>query len=655
MSTRTNDDVTSRLLEQSGTSKVESDAVRVVSGAEDAHESQFSQDKNTVASPIHKLVWEGPENVSLFRPPFSWSSDVPEEDSIVALVKVNNEAGTTFGADGRVSESLLRDLGRVGYWGLLIDEEYGGNRVSYPQFMRLLTTVSAKADSNVAGLGSISMCIGATNPLMRYGTDEQKRLFLPRLAKGEVLSGFALTERGAGSDLGAIKTTGIIDGDTLYVTGEKIFISNSYYGRVIALVLLVDGVPNVAIVELPESDTDTFSLTSYGLYPLRHLHNHGLVFRNHPVPVANLIPNPTGGGLQIAYNGLNLGRIGVLANSAGIMRYLLQVMLPWVNYRETYGRPIGTRELVKRRIAEVASYIVQADAWRDWGADLLESGYRAEMECLLAKVFASESLFASAMLALRTQGGRSFLEGNPVGDNFFDILAPLIYEGENQMLGLALVKTLTKDFSRKNFGPVIEQFDRNGINLAELIKGDPGQIRRLLSSLPAVAKSSVPFLRALTGYELRQFSTLALDGASHIPAVNKLLLKDFPVDRSLAGHVNFALSRYQRLALSIARDIAYFNVRLPERQALMQDLYASEVLKLTTILISCSHATLSGDEATILAADVGARRIRADLTGGSLYAGSYVRRTARLSKLVKEGKFRQLDGARGAEILMPYK
>src|SRR5207248_11315431 len=124
---------------------------------------------------------------------------------------------------------------------------------------------------------------------------------------------------------------------------------------------------------------------------------------------ANLLRPSTGDGLTIAYHGLNLGRLALCAAAAGSMRVMLANLLPWAEFRRTYGQPIATRELVKRRIARLAGLIAGADALVAWGSWLIDEGYRGELECIVAKIFGSESLKEAAVeLLMKTHGGRAF-------------------------------------------------------------------------------------------------------------------------------------------------------------------------------------------------------------------------------------------------------
>src|SRR5262249_40101380 len=161
---------------------------------------------------------------------------------------------------------------------------------------------------------------------------------------------------------------------------------------------------------------------------------------------ANLLKPKVGDGLTIAYHGLNLGRIALCAAAAAGMRGMLANILPWAQFRKTYGEFICRRELVKRRIARLAALVVGADALVAWTSWLIDEGYRGEMECIVAKIFGSESQKEAAIeLVMKTHGGRSFLHGHMFGDNIHEFLAPCIYEGEGEVLGLAFFKSLVKE------------------------------------------------------------------------------------------------------------------------------------------------------------------------------------------------------------------
>src|SRR5207248_9195725 len=174
-----------------------------------------------------------------------------------------------------VREAVLAELGGVGYWGLLVEPKYGGSGVPFSRFAPFLTRMST-VDPTTAGLASVHGCIGAVDPIQTFGTEEQKRRWLPELASGRRLSAFALTEPGAGSDLTALRTTAVRDGDEYVVTGEKLFITNVVPGRTIGLVCLIDNKPAVLVVDLPPTETPELRRKKYGLYALKHTYHQGI-------------------------------------------------------------------------------------------------------------------------------------------------------------------------------------------------------------------------------------------------------------------------------------------------------------------------------------------------------------------------------------------
>src|SRR5262249_21932532 len=209
---------------------------------------------------------------------------------------------------------------------LLIEPRYGGQGAPFQRFTNFLTRVATQ-DAMIAGMASIHGCIGAVDPVRTFGTPEQKERFLPKLANGQALSGFALTEPGAGSALPALPPTATLDGDHYVLNGEKLFITNVIPGRTAGVVVLLDGKPAVLVVDLPPEENEHFRVKTYGLYALRHAYNNGLIFKDFRVPKENLLRPPIGDGLTIAYHGLNLGRLSLCAGAAGSMRVMLANML----------------------------------------------------------------------------------------------------------------------------------------------------------------------------------------------------------------------------------------------------------------------------------------------------------------------------------------
>lgn len=616
-------------LRLSGKSEEEARRTGAVDRADDQVESLFAPQYQTVNSPVHQAVWEKRVPLDLFAAPLlpeSAPCDAAMERSL-AVVRRRREADTLLNDQGKLDPAYLDELGQAGYWGMLIEQKYGGQGAPFARFSRFITRV-AVYDPMTAGLASVHGCIGAVDPVRSFGTPEQKARFLPKLASGEALSGFALTEPGAGSDLTALRTTAVLNGDHYEVTGEKLFITNAIPGRTIGLVVMLDGKPAVLIAELPKQQDEHFQVVPYGLYALRQGHNNGLRFNRFRVPKANLLVPPLGDGLTIAYHGLNLGRLALCANASGTMRILLANLLPWAEFRRTYGQAINTRELVKRRIARLAGLIVGCDALVDWGSWLIDQGYRGELECVVAKIFGSEALKEAAIeLFMKTHGGRSFLKGHPFGDNVYDFLAPCIYEGEGEMLGMAFFKSLVKHHGLKFFEPIGKALQKSGIKTF-----NP------MNPLHAWA------LRK----ELGAYSRWALDQT----VKGKEFQNPPPMSRPLAEHVTFALRMFRRFPLELSGAMRKHQLKLADRQCRIAEL-SQRVQDAVVLLVTALWGKKQKDEASIAAADILCQDLRRKLTG-ERPSDRYFRDASKLADMVIGGGFEVIAGAPRAEIMMKY-
>src|SRR4029079_3850951 len=150
--------------------------------------------------------------------------------------------------------------------------------------------------------------------------------------------------------------------------------------------------------------------------------------------------------------------------AAGRRRQMMANIIPWANFRRTYGAPIASRELVRRRLGRLAGMIVASDALVAGCSGLIDEGYRGEMECIIAKIFGSETQKEAAVeLLMKTHGGRSFLHGHLFGDNVHEFLAPCIYEGEGEVLGIAFFKSLVKHHGTQFFEPLGKALAAAGI------------------------------------------------------------------------------------------------------------------------------------------------------------------------------------------------
>ncbi|MEO1617291.1 MAG: acyl-CoA dehydrogenase family protein [Planctomycetota bacterium] len=618
-------------LRLGGASAEEASRTGVIDSADDQVEDLFAEQYKTVNSPIHRAVWDHDVATELFAAsPPELSEDVDRVvDRSLDIVRTHRRKHSLFNSHDKIDVGALRDLGDAGYWGMLVDRQYGGAGANMREFTHMITQM-ATIDPTVAGLASVHGCIGAVDPVRSFGTDEQKREFLPGLADGSRLSAFALTEPGAGSDLTALQTTAVREGDEYVVTGEKLFITNATYGRTIGLVCKIDGVPSVLVVELPKSDTETFRINRYGIYALRRAQNNGLVFNGFRVPVANRLIPKHGDGLTIAYHGLNLGRVSLCANAAGAMRWMLAEMLPWSGFRVTYGQAIEKRELVRHRIGRLAGMIVACDALTQWCAGLLDQGYRGEMECIIAKIFGSEMQKEAAIeLFMKTHGGRSFLQGHLFGDNVHDFLAPCIYEGEGEMLGMAFFKSLVKDHGKRYFEPI-------GRTLQSLGVSQPNPLN------PAHAWA----LRK----PLWDYGTWYV--GNRIRRTNWTAVKVGRQDKRLREHLAFAQSYLGSSGRRISDTMRKHQLKLADRQCRMSAL-SLQVQDAVTVVVTSLYALRSEDEITRRAADVMCTSLRRRMMGGRPSDADF-RASTSLGKTITEEGWSELKGVEAGNVLQSY-
>jgi alkylation response protein AidB-like acyl-CoA dehydrogenase len=613
----------------SGKSDEEARRLGAVDKADEQVEKLFAERFRTSNSPVHRAVWDGKTPLDLFAPPQLPASDSTESTMQRSLnvVKRRIERKTMYGENGKLHPDLLLELGEAGYWGMLIDPKYGGQGASFQRFTNFLTKM-ATYDAMVAGMASIHGCIGAVDPVRAFGNEEQKQRFLPRLASGERLSGFALTEPCAGSDLTALRTTATLVGDHYEVTGEKLFITNVIPGRTIGLVVMIDGKPAVLVADLPDQETDEFRLKTYGLYALRHANNNGLLFNRFRVPKENLLAPPVGDGLTIAYHGLNLGRLSLCAGAAGSMRVMLANLLPWAEFRRTYGEPIARRELVKKRIARLASLIAGSDALVAWGSWLIDQHYRGELECIIAKIFGSEATKEAAIeLFMKTHGGRSFLKGHLLGDNIYDYLAPCIYEGEGEILGLAFFKSLVKEHGKEFFEPIGKQLQK--YKMKTLNPANPLHAWRLRKQLWAYSKWTL-------AQKFRGRDRQDLPG----------------IDPRLQDHVDFALDMFGHYPLEISGTMRKHQLKLPDRQCRMAEL-SQRIQDTVTILVTALWGHGKKNEVAIASADLLCQDLRRKLTG-ERSSDAYYKSSTQLADVILQGGYQELTGIPREEIMMSY-
>ncbi|MFB7633351.1 acyl-CoA dehydrogenase family protein [Streptomyces sp. NPDC056149] len=354
----------------------------------------------------------------------------------------------------RVDPGIVRKLGDLGFLGLTLPEEYGGSGGDHLAYA-LVTEELGRGDSAVRGIVSVSLGLVAKT-LAAWGDEEQKRAWLPRLAAGEALGCFGLTEPGTGSDAAALTTRavragggasrsgGAGSGGDWIIDGGKMFITNGTVADVVLLFARTGG-PGHKGISAFLIPTDTPGLTRrpiHGKLGLRGQATAELVLEGVRVPAAALL-GPEGKGFSVAMSALAKGRMSVAAGCVGIAQAALDAALEYAGQREQFGAPIAGRQLVQELISDIA---VDVDAARllTWRvADLIDRGEPFATEASKAKLFASEAAVRAAGNALQVFGGYGYIDEYPVGKLLRDARVMTLYEGTSQIQKLLIGRALT--------------------------------------------------------------------------------------------------------------------------------------------------------------------------------------------------------------------
>ncbi|MET7480028.1 acyl-CoA dehydrogenase family protein [Streptomyces sp. NPDC005648] len=331
-------------------------------------------------------------------------------------------------------ENLIERMKELGIYGLAIPEEYGGNPVSTPCFV-LVTEELARGWMSLAGaMGGHTV---VAKLLLMYGTEEQKRRYLPRLATGEVRATMALTEPGGGSDLQAMTTVARREGEEYVVNGAKTWITNSRRAGLIALLCKTDPAaePHHAGISILLAEHGPGLVVSRDLPKLGYkgVESCELSFEDYRVPVEALLGGAEGHGFGQMMKGLETGRLQVAARALGVGRAALDDSLRYAQERESFGRPIWRHQSIGNYLADMATKLTAARQLTLHAAREADAGRRVDMEAGMAKLFASETAMEIALNAVRIHGGYGYSTEFDVERYFRDAPLMIVGEGTNEI------------------------------------------------------------------------------------------------------------------------------------------------------------------------------------------------------------------------------
>ncbi len=340
---------------------------------------------------------------------------------------------------GEMPEELIQSLREIGLFGLIVPEEYGGLGLSNTGYARVM--------QELAGFdGSVTVTLGAHSSigfkgLLLFGTEEQKKKYLPKLATGEMIAAFCLTEPGSGSDAFSIKTSATRDGDFYVLNGQKLWITNG--GIADFYTVFAKTSPDTAA---QKGKVTAFIVTrdlggvSSGPHEdkmgIRASNTTAVFFDNVRVPAANVL-GEEGKGFKVAMSILNHGRTGLGAGAVGGQRRLLQLAIAHAQERKQFGRPIASFGKIKEKLGRLATNLYVSESLVYLVSSTIDRGGQDySVEGAATKVFNSEALWTSADEALQIAGGMGYMREQPYEMVMRDARINRIFEGTNEILRL---------------------------------------------------------------------------------------------------------------------------------------------------------------------------------------------------------------------------
>ena len=337
---------------------------------------------------------------------------------------------------------IPQKMGSLGLMGIPVPEKYGGSGMDFISYIIAIHELS-KVSATIGVILSVHTSVG-TNPILYFGTEEQKQKYIPKLAAGKYLGAFCLTEAGAGSDAGNIKTKAIKNGDHYVVNGSKLFITNGGEADVYIVFAVTNPLQGKSSITAFIVEKNTPGLVfgkdehKMGLHGSRTLQ---LSFENMIIPVENRL-GKEGEGFKIALANLEFGRIGIAAQALGIAEAALEAAVAYAKGRQQFGKPIAAQQGIAFKLADMATSVEAAKLLVYHAADLKQRGLHCGKEASIAKLFASRTAVEVSTEAIQVFGGYGYTEDYPVERFFRDAKITEIYEGTSEIQRIVIHKHL---------------------------------------------------------------------------------------------------------------------------------------------------------------------------------------------------------------------
>lgn len=346
--------------------------------------------------------------------------------------------------EGEFPTDIIKKMGELGLMGITAPEKYGGAEMDFTSYITAIHELS-KASGVIGVILSVHTSVG-TNPIINFGTQEQIAKYVPKLATGEYLGAFCLTEPSAGSDAAALRTRAVKQEDHYVLNGSKVYITNG--GEADTYIVFASTNPEAGArgisAFIVEKDFPGFVVgkdeRKMGLHGSRTVQ---LTFENMKVPAENLL-GQEGKGFSIAMANLNAGRIGIAAQALGIAEAAYEYAVAYAKEREQFGKPIAQQQGIGFKLADMATSVEAAKLMVYNAADMYAKGIECNKESSMAKLFASKAAMDITTEAIQVYGGYGYTKDYPVERLFRDAKVTEIYEGTSEIQRIVISKQLLK-------------------------------------------------------------------------------------------------------------------------------------------------------------------------------------------------------------------
>ena len=350
-----------------------------------------------------------------------------------------------FDEKEEIPQEIYKELAGLGYLGMLLPEEYGGSNLDFVSYICAMEEF-AKACAALEIALSVHNSL-VCDAILKFGTEEQKKKYLPSLARGEKIGAYSLTEPGSGTDAGSLRTTAVLGGDHYLVNGTKTFVTNGGIADLFVVFVLTNPELKSKGISclLVEKDTEGFSMgAKEKKMGIKGSDTRELSFADCKIPKENLLGEENK-GFKVALSLLNSGRIGVGAQCVGIAQAAFEESLKYSKERVQFGQPICNFQAIGFKLADMATEIDAARLLVYRAAHLKSKGKKCNIEASMAKLFASEVANRVVNEAVQIHGGYGYMKEYPVERYFRDARVTEIYEGTSEAQRIVISRDLLKD------------------------------------------------------------------------------------------------------------------------------------------------------------------------------------------------------------------